>query len=196
MPSESPAAVPVVESGCLLVSGTTLVGPTFRRTVVYVVEHSRTGTLGVVLNRPTDRALAEVLAGWTPLAVRPQALFSGGPVSAETALCLGTVRVGAAPTGAVPGLRRVQGRVVLVDLEVDPAPLSTVLDGVRVFSGYAGWSAGQLDDEVAREDWLVVASLPSDVLDPGRGDLWARVLRRQPMPLALLATHPLEVERS
>ncbi|MEO6881531.1 MAG: YqgE/AlgH family protein [Mycobacteriaceae bacterium] len=184
-----------VVAGSLLVSSTTLVEPTFRRTVIYVVDHSPTGSLGLVLNRPSDTAVVDVLAGWAPLARRPQALFVGGPVSQESALCLATVRVGASAVG-VTGLRVVQGRVVMVDLDADPEPLAAVVDGVRVFAGYTGWSPQQLDSEIARGDWLVVTSLPGDVLDPGRGDLWAQVLRRQPMPTALLATHPLDVDRS
>ncbi len=184
-----------VVAGSLLVSSTALVEPTFRRTVVYVVDHSATGSLGLVLNRPSETAVVDVLRAWAPLARRPQALFVGGPVSQESALCLATVRVGASAAGTT-GLRVVQGRVVMVDLDADPEPLADVLDGVRVFAGYTGWSPRQLDTEIARGDWLVLTSLPGDVLDPGRGDLWAQVLRRQPMPTALLATHPLDVDRS
>lgn len=181
--------------GSLLVSAATLTEATFRRTVVYVIEHSPAGTLGVVLNRPSETAVHDVLPGWAVHAVRPQALFLGGPVTREAALCLGTVRVGSSAAG-VPGLRTVQGRVVLVDLEADPDAVAPLLDGVRVFVGYAGWSGGQLDGELARGDWLVLSSLATDVLEPGRVDLWGKVLRRQPMPLALLATHPLDTDRS
>jgi len=53
-----------------------------------------------------------------------------------------------------------------------------------------------LDAELGRADWLVLPSLPSDVLMPGRVDVWVRVLRRQPMPLAMLATHPVDVDRN
>ncbi len=43
---------------------------------------------------------------------------------------------------------------------------------------------------------MVISSLPSDVLTPPRVDVWARVLRRQPLPVAMLASHPIEVERN
>jgi putative transcriptional regulator len=65
--------------------------------------------------------------------------------------------------------------------------------GLRVFAGYAGWDVGQLAGEIDRGDWIVVAALPSDVLASPDHDLWGRVLRRQGMPLALLATHPGDV---
>ncbi|WP_127784513.1 YqgE/AlgH family protein [Rhodococcus sp. X156] len=184
-----------VRSGSLLVSSVELVEQTFRRTVIYVIEHNELGSLGVVLNRPSDTAVHDVLPGWAPHTVRPQALFVGGPVKRDSALCLGLLRPGADADG-VSGLRPVHGRVVMVDLDAEPDELAPVLEGVRIFVGYAGWSAGQLEAELEREDWLVVPALPSDVVVPGRVDLWGRVLRRQPMPMALLATHPIELERN
>ncbi len=184
-----------VRAGSLLVSSTDLVEPTFRRTVIYVIEHNDEGSLGVVLNRPSDTAVHNVLPRWSAHTVRPQALFVGGPVKRDSALCLGVLQPGADPD-LLPGLRRVEGRVVLVDLDFDPDDLVPLLDGVRIFVGYAGWSGGQLDAELGRSDWMVIPSLPSDVVMAGRVDLWARVLRRQPMPLALLATHPLDVDRN
>lgn len=187
--------VPRVRPGSLLVAATDLVEPTFRRTVIYVVEHNDTGSFGVVVNRMSDTTVSEMLPRWTPLVADPPVLFVGGPVQRNSALCLGTVRVGAKIDG-VPGIRRVDGRVVMVDLDTDPAVVARYVDGLRVFAGYAGWSAGQLDGELRNQDWIVVSALPRDILAPGDIDLWARVLRRQPLPLALLATHPIEVERN
>ena len=66
------------------------------------------------------------------------------------------------------------------------------LRNARVFAGYAGWDAGQLAGEVGRGDWFVVPALPDDVLTGQGPNLWARVLRRQGVPLALLATMPLD----
>ena len=96
----------------------------------------------------------------------------------------------------VPGIRHVDGRVVMIDLDADPGHIAHYVEGVRIFAGYAGWSAGQLDGELRNDDWMVVSALPADVLAPAHLDLWARVLRRQPLPMALLATHPIEVERN
>jgi len=177
------------------VSATDLVEPTFRRTVVYIVEHGDVGSLGVVLNRTSDTAVQAVLPQWTELSAAPKALYVGGPVRRDSALCLGTLRVGVSVDG-VPGVRRIDGRVVMIDLDSDPAVIAPLVEGIRIFAGYAGWSAGQLDGELGNDDWMVISALPQDILGPPRVDLWARVLRRQPLPLALLATHPIEVERN
>ncbi|RRQ28416.1 YqgE/AlgH family protein [Rhodococcus sp. Eu-32] len=184
-----------VRPGSLLVSSIELVEPTFRRTVVYVIEHNDAGSLGVVINRPSETAVHDVLPQWSELAARPQALYVGGPVKRDSALCLGVVRTGVDVEG-VAGLRRVDGRVVMVDLDSDPSDIAPLVEGVRVFAGYSGWTMGQLDGELARDDWMVVSALASDVIGPPKIDLWAHVLRRQPMPLAMLASHPIDVERN
>ncbi|PTR25746.1 putative transcriptional regulator [Rhodococcus sp. OK519] len=179
--------------GSLLVSSTDLTEPTFRRTVVYMLEHNDAGSLGVVLNRPSETAVHEVLPQWAALATKPQALYIGGPVTRDAALCLATVRTGVDVAG-VPGLRRVDGRVVMVDLDADPEPIAAVIEGLRIFAGYAGWTIGQLDAEIEHDDWIVLSALASDVISPPRSDVWGQVLRRQPMPLALLATHPIDID--
>ncbi len=184
-----------VRAGTLLLANIDLMEPTFRRSAVYVVEHNDGGTLGVVLNRPSEIAVYNVLPQWSELAAKPKTMFIGGPVKRDAALCLGTLRVGADPDG-VSGLRHVAGRIVMVDLDADPGMIATMVEGVRIFAGYSGWTIGQLDGEIERDDWIVLSALPSDVLVAPRVDLWSRVLRRQPMPLAMLATHPIDVSRN
>ncbi|WP_299558377.1 YqgE/AlgH family protein [uncultured Mycolicibacterium sp.] len=184
-----------IRSGTLLLANTDLLEPTFRRSVIYIIEHNDAGTLGVVLNRPSETAVYNILPQWAALAAKPKTMFIGGPVKRDAALCLGLLRVGASADG-VPGLRHVQGRVVMVDLDADPESLAPVLEGVRIFAGYAGWTVGQLDGEIERDDWIVLSALPSDVLVEPRVDLWGRVLRRQPFPLSLLATHPIDLSRN
>jgi putative transcriptional regulator len=184
-----------IAPGTLLVAAPGLLDPNFRRTVVYVIEHRDRGSLGVVLNRPSEVAVHDVLPSWAPLASRPHAVFVGGPVDAETALCLAAVRTGHDPA-SVGGLVAVRGPVALVDLDGDPALLAPRLRGLRVFAGYSGWDAGQLAGEIDRGDWIPVPALPDDVLTGHDADLWGRVLRRQGMPLALLATFPADVARN
>ena len=108
-----------VRAGTLLLANTDLLEPTFRRSVIYIVEHNDGGTLGVVLNRPSETAVYNVLPQWAKLAAKPKTMFIGGPVKRDAALCLATMRVGVDPEG-LPGLRHVQGRMAMVDLDADP----------------------------------------------------------------------------
>jgi putative transcriptional regulator len=187
--------VAVVEPGSLLVAAPALLDPTFQRAVVYIIEHRGEGTLGVILNRPSETPVEEVLPSWAEHTSRPHTVFVGGPVEPKTALCLAALRTGLAPAH-VDGVVSVNGPIALVDLDSDPAILAPQLRGLRVFAGYAGWDSGQLADEVGRGDWIIVSALPDDVLIGLDGDHWGRVLRRQGMPLALLATFPLELEQN
>jgi len=175
-----------VEPGVLLVASPLLGDPNFRRAVVYVLDHRSDGSVGVVLNRPSDVTLLDVLPQWWDLASTPRTLFVGGPVETNAALCLAEARPGTDPDGWTA----VCGPVGLTDLDIDPTALEQDLNQVRVFAGYAGWGAGQLSDEIAEGAWMVVAGHVSDVFsDPGM-DLWRGVLRRQGGSIALLATFP------
>lgn len=184
-----------VRAGTLLLANTDLMEPTFRRSVIFVVEHNDGGTLGVVLNRSSETAVYNVLPAWAGVVSKPKTMFVGGPVKRDSALCLAIVRPGEDVDGA-PGLRHVQGRIAMVDLEADPETVAPHIEAARIFAGYSGWTTGQLEGEIERDDWIVLSALPSDVLVEPRVDLWARVLRRQPLPLAMLATHPIDLSRN
>jgi len=185
--------VPVLSVGCLddvrpgslLVAMPSLTDPTFAGTVVYVLDHSDTGTIGVVLGRPSAVDIRDVLPGWCDLAVEPGVFHVGGPCETDTALCL------AMSDDVVPteGLRRVAGPVHLVDLDAEPGELADRLTGLRVFAGYAGWSPGQLAAEIAEGAWACVPGRPEDVLSRAAGpDLWRAVMGRQTGRLAVLST--------
>jgi putative AlgH/UPF0301 family transcriptional regulator len=178
-----------VAPGMLLVAMPALTDPTFAGTVVYVLDRSDSGTLGVVLGRPSQVEIRDVLPGWCDLAVEPGVFHVGGPCETDTALCLATSPA-AEPAAA---LRRVAGDVYLVDLDSDPAELEGRLTVLRVFAGYAGWSPGQLDGEIADGAWACVPGGPADVLGDLAGpQLWRQVMGRQTGRLAVLATAPAD----
>jgi putative transcriptional regulator len=113
----------------------------------------------------------------------------GGPCETDTALCLA---ISPGPVAGAP-LRLVAGDVYLVDLDSDPADLQGEVAGLRVFAGYAGWSAGQLAGEIAEGAWACVPGLPDDVLCPASGpELWRTVLGRQTGRLAVLSAAPAD----
>lgn len=182
-----------VEPGTLLVAAPQLLDKNFRRTVVYVIHHRDEGTLGVVLNRPSEVSVSEVLPQWAAYASEPQSLFVGGPVEQKTAICLTALRT-SADVHATSGVIGVRGPVGLVDLDGDPDELAPRARGMRFFAGYAGWDTAQLDGEIERGDWLLVPALPDDVIADPSVELWSRVLRRQGPPTAFLATHPGDVK--
>ncbi len=190
VPRLSTGTLDDVVPGTLLVAMPGLTDPNFAGTVVYVLDHNESGTLGVVLGRPSQVEIRDVLPGWCDLAVEPGVFHVGGPCETDTALCLASCS-GTAAEGA--GLRQVAGDVYLVDLDADPDALDGGLAGLRVFAGYAGWSPGQLAGELAEGAWACVPGTPGDVLSEVSGaQLWRAVLGRQTGRLAVLSTTPAD----
>ncbi|OIV37426.1 hypothetical protein BIV57_11185 [Mangrovactinospora gilvigrisea] len=173
-------------TGRLLVATPVLADPNFDRAVVLLLDHDDEGSLGVVLNRPTQVDVSDVLAQWANLAGRPPVVFQGGPVGLDSALGLAAVPGESEPMG----WRRVHGAIGLVDLDVPPELLASEVGGLRIFAGYAGWAPGQLEEELAEGAWYVVESEPGDAFSPDPSRLWRAVLRRQRNELAMVATYP------
>ena len=175
--------------GQLLVATPVLREPTFARSVIAVLEHGpTTGAVGVVLNQPTEVALDDVVPAVSGVVSGPPLLFCGGPVSPQTAIAVGWARADEESYG----WSYVSLPLVTVDLDHDPALLAASLRAMRVFSGYAGWSPGQLEGEIDEGAWYVVDALPADAFAPEPDRLWAAVLRRQGWPLSAVAVCPLD----
>jgi len=177
-------------TGRLLVANPQLPDPNFDRTVVLVVAHSDDGAVGVVLNRPSDTLVAAPLPDWEPWAAHPAVVFVGGPVSPEAAICLARAAPGVPDDPGGGGWARVNAEIGTVDLERAPAELRPAPRDIRVFTGYAGWSAGQLEGELRIGAWWVLDAVADDVFGDEPHGLWRRVLRRQPPPLAFVASFP------
>jgi putative transcriptional regulator len=180
------------KAGRLLVASPVLGDPNFRRSVVLIVEHEAAqGTLGVILNRPTEVPVGQVLEPWTELATSPSVVFSGGPVAPTSALALALVPgtdepVGWHPLDGTPGM----ARLGLVDLDVPPGLLAAAIARLRVYAGYAGWAVGQLQAEIDEGAWYVLPAEPADAFDAEPVRLWPAVLRRQGGEMAYIATYP------
>lgn len=175
-------------AGKLLVASPTLRSAEFARTVIAMLEHNEDGALGLIINRPGNASLLEVLPPVADIATAPAVVFSGGPVEPQVAIALGVTAIGASGEGWRP----IVGPLVTVDLDYDPDLLAASLLQLRVFAGYAGWSGGQLEGEISEGAWYVVERLPSDTFADFPDRLWEQVLRRQPWPLSVVATCPVD----
>lgn len=176
-----------VFQGKLLVAKPSLVDPNFSRTVVFLLAHGDQGALGLVLNRPTITPLSSPLPEWGPLATGPAVVFVGGPVS-EGTICLARVKSEVSVPGS--GYLPLQGALGTVDLEAGPSFVAPWIDGLRIFAGYAGWSAGQLEEEISEGAWWALEAEESDVFDEEPETLWKRALRRQGGEFLLAAAYP------
>lgn len=170
--------------GRLLVATPAIESGPFLRSVVFLLDHDVDGALGVIVNRPLDSEVDDVLPDWAGLVNAPVCLFDGGPVAMDSALALGVI-ADVAPRG----WRQMSGRVGLVDLE-GPLPGEGEFTGLRVFAGYAGWGADQLEAELEEGAWLVVDALDADLISPQPETLWREVLRRQDNDVRFWTTFP------
>ena len=163
-------------TGRLVVASHDLTATSFRRAVVLVLAHDAdAGAAGIVLNRPGRADPPERLRPWMPLAAPPAVLFHGGPVGPDTVIGLGS-------TDGAPGLdgwQPVMQGLGVFDLAGDVGTAGAHLDAVRLFVGYAGWTVGQLEAEIAAGAWFVVDANASDPLTTTPAQLWRAVLARQ-----------------
>jgi putative transcriptional regulator len=176
-------------SGMLLVATPALQDPHFVDTVVLLLDVTEEGALGVVLNRPSQVLVADVLEPWRDVVGEPEVLFRGGPVGTDGALAVARLRD---PRDTPVGWRPVAGLIGMVDLDTPTELVDGSLSAMRVFAGYAGWGAGQLDGEVEREDWYVVTSEAGDPFRDDPEGLRRDVMRRQPGMLAWHVNRPVD----
>jgi len=168
--SAGASADQVPAMGKLLVATDEVRGPYFAQTVVLLLHHDETGTLGVVVNRPIDASAIESSLVDEDLAAHRSSFYWGGPMSQSTVRAL--FRTDTPPEDAV----QVFDAVHLVD--VDEALLATASNAakLRFFVGYAGWSAGQLEHELAFDSWYILPATEELVFAEDTGDIWHKLL--------------------
>jgi len=170
--------------GNLLVSSPALVDPNFRKTVVLIAHHDEDGAMGLVLSRPSDVSAMEAVPALEALPGSDDPVFVGGPVQPEAFMVLAEfedVDQAAAP---------IFGRVGFMPAEAEPDELE--IRRFRLFSGYAGWGAGQLEAELEEPSWIVVPAEADDAFADDPDELWRNVTQRQGGKLALLAAMPFD----
>ena len=161
--------------GSLLVASPGLGDPNFVHTVILLVRQSAEGTMGLVLNRRTEIPIGRVFESIEELRNLTAPVFAGGPVSPPTVQAL--VR----SSGTIPDGTRVTDDVHVIGSA--EALRRRLADGIeddrfRLYLGYAGWGAGQLERELAAGGWHVLDAEAGVVFDREPDTLWRRVIRR------------------
>jgi putative transcriptional regulator len=163
-----------VEKGVLLVASPSMSDPNFHQTVLLIVEHGRGGTVGLILNRPTNVLVSEVLPDFTVLKRTTHRLFAGGPVERTQLVLLFRL------TQLLPDTRQIVDRIyvgtprVLERIMTQPKPSETF----RAFSGFAGWAPGQLEHEMLEGAWGVLPSNAFNIFDKDPDALWPDCISR------------------
>jgi putative transcriptional regulator len=168
-------------TGQLLVASQRIGDPSFHRTVILLIRHSRKdGSFGITINRPVgEQPLAKVLdaLGVKDASVAGSVMvFVGGPVEQKLGIVVHTAEYELADTIHINGeVAATTSREILDDIAHNQGPQKMLLA-----FGYAGWSPGQLENELARGDWFVVPSDPALVFDEPRDRVWHEAMARRP----------------
>jgi len=171
--------------GKLLLDGGELTGSFFHRTVVLICDHSAEGAFGLVLNRSSGNKLGEMLVANVPEPLKEQPLYLGGPVQLSALSFLHSDNF--LPEASVmPNLDLGHSLDSLVEL----GESFSASKKVKLFAGYAGWSPGQLEDEMKREAWLIHPASLELVFDADPAKLWRQILRQKGLKYRLLADMP------
>lgn len=171
-------------AGQLLLASPSLRDPNFERTVVLIGIHSAEGSMGVVLNRPSEVTVAEAAPQLEQAVGDREAVYVGGPVQTSSIVYLAEFL-----DPALAGLL-VLGRIGFPTPEAEIDELSRATERSRVFAGFAGWGEGQLESEMAAGDWIAQSALPDDVFTDVPDQLWSDVLTRKGGSYALIARMP------
>jgi putative transcriptional regulator len=156
-----------VTLGCLLVASPQLADPNFARAVVLVVSHDGDGSFGLVLNRPLESSLSDVLPEVDPAAAQIP-VFQGGPVQTDVLQLVS--RDAEAGRSVAPGISVGASLPEVIEA-------GACAERARAFLGYAGWGGGQLERETAEGSWIVAPARAAHVFEIAPGQLWATVLR-------------------
>ena len=170
----------------LLVASPQLGDPNFARTVVLITEHNEDGAMGIVLNRPATTTVEDAAPELRELVIPGDDVFVGGPVQPSSVIVLAEWET--PDDSAVP----IFGGIGFVGSGADPDELGRSVIRARVFAGFAGWSFGQLESELERDDWILEPAVPEDVFTETPEDLWSDVLERKGGQYALVARMPLD----
>jgi putative transcriptional regulator len=171
--------------GQLLLDGGKLQGSFFQRSVVLICQHDAEGAFGLVLNRATPNKVGEAIVANLSDRIKAQTLFIGGPVQTDALSFLHSENFAPQPN--------VMMNVSLghsLDALMDLGESCSELTKVRLFAGYAGWTAGQLDNELKREDWLTHPASLDLIFDTDPATLWKTILRKKDIKSRLLAESP------
>lgn len=171
--------------GQLLLDGGQLRGSFFNRAVVLICEHNEEGAFGLVLNHSTKNKVGENLEADLPDLLKEMPLFLGGPVETAALSYLHTDGAGL-NADVMADLTLSHSLEGLLELATSFSPARKL----RVFAGYAGWAAGQLESEIARDAWLIHPASVDLIFPSDPAKLWSAILREKGGKYRLLAQAP------
>jgi len=174
------------ESGRLLISEPFMMDPNFKRSVILITEHHEDGTTGFVLNHQSENLLGDLLPD---LAYSELPVYMGGPVATDTLHFIHRC-----PEKIDGGLEMKNGIYWGGDFDIVKELINNYqlnADEIRFFTGYSGWSAGQLNEELEEDTWIVADKFNVDMIFASTDhNLWKEVVTGLGQRYAHIANFP------
>ena len=164
------SADPSPATAKLLVATEQVGGDIFMQTVILILHHDETGAIGLVINRPTEVGMDELVSDDDALSAYGGPIYWGGPVQMNSLRAL--MKTDETPADA----ERIVGSVYLVPVNDALKPALQDMPHLRLFIGYAGWAPGQLDHEFARGSWHTVPATEDVVFAKDPAGLWKQLV--------------------
>jgi len=166
-------------AGQLLIAAPAIGDPRFAHTVILMVRHDKEGAFGIVINRPVGEhpiaALLEATGDNDTDVAGIVRVFAGGPVQPELGFVVHSADYRRAETVEVDGrVAMTASRQILLDIGHSHGPEKSLFA-----LGYAGWGPGQLEGELARNNWFTTPEEPKLVFDDDRDKLWEEAMARR-----------------
>jgi putative transcriptional regulator len=175
------------ETGTVLISEPFLSDDYFSRSVIYLCEHNQDGSFGFVLNKYLEKDLNELIPNIGANRIK---VSIGGPVDNSNLFYLHTLGDRIPDSIQIHKNVSVGGKFEQLKdlLKEDPE----AAEHVRFFIGYAGWSPGQLDEEIAENSWIVLKNVPIDYLfDTRNTKLWTSIMEKLGGKFKLMSKFPI-----
>lgn len=177
--------------GQLLLDSGQLRGSFFQRTVVLICQHDEEGAFGLVLNRSTGTNAGDMIVADLPETLKTCPLFLGGPVQPSALSFLHTDAF-IPDANVMPNLSLGHSLDSLIEIGESFSPNRKI----KMFAGYAGWSPGQLEDEIKRQAWLTHPASVNLVFETDPDQLWPQIVRQKGWRYRIIAEGPEDLSRN
>jgi len=171
--------------GQLILDNGKLRGSFFHRTVILICQHDSEGAFGLVLNRAMNNKVGEAVVANLPDTLKEAPLFLGGPVQPQALSYLHNDAF-LPDANVMTNLNLGHSLDTLIDLGESFSPSVRL----KIFAGYAGWSPGQLDEEMKRDTWMTHPASLELVFHPQPEQLWPTILKKKGWKYKLIAEGP------
>lgn len=174
-----------IKNGIILLAEPFMLDPNFRRAAVLLCEHSPEGSVGFVINRPTEYRIDELLEDFPEF---DSIVYQGGPVETNTIHYLHNVGDLLEDCAIVSDGVYWGGDFDKLKFLISSGLITP--DNIRFYVGYSGWDEGQLSDEMATGSWVPADMHPNYVFKTNPDSLWQQVMHNKGDVYSVIATMP------